>query len=252
MKLFNFEKDPEYINLQIEMIAMQRWVQETGQRVAILFEGRDTAGKGGGILRFVRYLNPRAYRVVALPKPSEVEQGQWYFQRYINELPNKGEIVFFDRSWYNRAVVEPVMNFCTEQQYEVFMREVVILEKMLVEDGIHIFKLWFSIDLTEQEKRLEERIVNPLKKWKLSTVDIEAQLKWHEFTHYKNEMFARTSWSEAPWVSLKGNNKKKARLEAMRYVLSNLNYTDKGNTGTHLYLDENIVTVIPHTTDNIN
>lgn len=244
MKLFNFEKDPEYIKLQIEMIAMQRWVQETNQRVAILFEGRDTAGKGGGILRFTRYLNPRAYRVVALPKPSEVEQGQWYFQRYIYELPNRGEIVFFDRSWYNRAVVEPVMGFCTEQQHEVFMKEVVILEKMLVEDGLHIFKLWFSIDLTEQKKRLEERVANPLKKWKLSTVDIEAQLKWNEYTHYKNEMFARTSWSGAPWISLKGNNKKKARLEAIRYVLSNLNYADKGETGVHLNPDEQIITVM--------
>ncbi len=247
MQLYNIEKQPEYIQLQIEMIAMQKWVQESGQRVAILFEGRDTAGKGGSILRFTRYLNPRAYRVVALPKPSEIEQGQWYFQRYIYELPNKGEIVLFDRSWYNRAVVEPVMGFCTERQYEVFMREVVVLEKMLAEDGIHLFKLWFSIDLNEQEKRLKERSVNPLKKWKLSTVDIQAQLKWDQFTHYKNKMFDSTSWKGAPWISLKGNNKKKARLEAMKYVLSQLNYSEKGETGIDLIPDESIVSVIPTT-----
>ncbi len=249
MELFNIEKEPTYINLQIEMITMQKWVQETGQRVAILFEGRDTAGKGGSILRFTRYLNPRGYRVVALPKPSEIERGQWYFQRYINELPNRGEIVFFDRSWYNRAVVEPVMGFCDDSQYEKFMKEVVILEKMLVEDGIHIFKLWFSIDLEEQEKRLNERSVNPLKKWKLSTVDIQAQLKWHEYTNYKNLMFERTSWAMAPWISLKGNSKKKARIESMRYVLSKLDYTDKGSTGIRLDPDTNIVTVVPFVED---
>ncbi len=245
MRLYNIEKEPEFIDLQIEMIAMQKWVQETGQRVAILFEGRDTAGKGGGILRFTRYLNPRAYRVVALPKPSEIEHGQWYFQRYINELPNRGEIVFFDRSWYNRAIVEPVMGFCTEQQYEVFMREVVVLEKMLVEDGIHLFKLWFSIDLEEQRRRLKERAVNPLKQWKLSTVDIQAQLKWHDFTHYKDLMFKRTSWKGAPWIVMKGNNKKKARLEAIRYVLSKLDYTDKGKTGVQLIPDKNYITIVP-------
>jgi polyphosphate kinase 2 len=244
MQLFNIEKQPEYINLQIELIAMQKWLQNSGQRVAILFEGRDTAGKGGSILRFTRYLNPRGYRVVALPKPSEVEVGQWYFQRYISKLPNMGEIVFFDRSWYNRAVVEPVMDFCSAWQYEVFMKEVVVLEKMLVEDGIHLFKLWFSIDQDEQEKRLKERSVNPLKIWKLSTVDLQAQRKWDQFTHYKNEMFNRTGWEGAPWVSLKGNNKKKARLEAMKYVLSSLEYDDKGKTGIHLDPDSSIVTVM--------
>jgi len=244
MELYKLEKVPEYINLQVEMIAMQKWVQETGQRVAIIFEGRDTAGKGGSILRFTRYLNPRHYRVVALPKPSEVEQGQWYFQRYINRLPNRGEIVFFDRSWYNRAVVEPVMGFCSTEQYEKFMKEVVVLEKMLVEDGIHLFKFWFSIDIKEQKSRLKERFVNPLKKWKLSTVDIEAQQKWHEFTHYKELMFESTSWDKAPWLSLKGNNKKKARMEAIRYVLSSMDYTDKGSTQVNLLPDEEIITVM--------
>jgi len=245
MDLFKIEKEPEFIKLQIEMIAMQKWVQETGQRLAILFEGRDTAGKGGSILRFTRYLNPRAYRIVALPKPTELEHGQWYFQRYISKLPNKGQIVFFDRSWYNRAVVEPVMGFCTEEQHEVFMKEVVALEKMLVEDGIHLFKFWFSIDPKEQKRRLKERSINPLKKWKLSSVDIEAQLKWHEYTHYKELMFDRTSWSNAPWLSMKGNNKKKARLEAIRHVLSLLDYTDKGSTGISLQPDEQIITVMP-------
>lgn len=245
MNLYNIEKHPEYLHLQVEMIAMQKWVQETGQRVAILFEGRDTAGKGGGILRFTRYLNPRAYRVVALPKPSEIEQGQWYFQRYISKLPNSGEIVFFDRSWYNRAVVEPVMGFCLEDQYNVFMKEVVTLEKMLVEDGILLFKLWFSIDLDEQKKRLKERSANPLKKWKLSSVDMEAQLKWDEFTHFKNQMFSLTSWGKAPWIVLKGNNKRKARFEAIRYVLSHMEYTNKGTTGINLQPDPQIINVVP-------
>ncbi|UXP32328.1 polyphosphate kinase 2 [Reichenbachiella agarivorans] len=242
MELYNIENNQEYLNLQVELIAMQRWVQDTGQRVAILFEGRDTAGKGGAIMRFVRYLNPRGYRIVALPKPTEMEKGQWYFQRYIQQLPNRGEIVLFDRSWYNRAVVEPVMNFCSSEQYEVFMKNVVTVEKMLVEDGIHIFKLWFSIDEQEQKKRLEERITDPLKKWKLSTVDMEAQLKWNTYTHYKMEMFAQTSWQGAPWIILKGNDKENARLEGIRHVLTSLNYPDKGQTGERLSPDGNIVT----------
>ncbi len=163
MEYYTIENNPEYLNLQIEMIAMQKWVQDSDQRVVILFEGRDTAGKGGAIMRFVRYLNPRGYRIVALPKPSDLERGQWYFQRYIKELPNPGEIVFFDRSWYNRAVVEPVMNFCTEEQYEIFMKNVVTIEKMLVEDKIHLFKLWFSIDEVEQKNDLMSAYQIPLK-----------------------------------------------------------------------------------------
>ncbi|MCR9249420.1 MAG: polyphosphate kinase 2 [bacterium] len=244
MGLYNIEQSPEYTNLQIEMIAMQRWVQETGQRVAIIFEGRDTAGKGGAIMRFVRYLNPRGYRIVALSKPSEIESGQWYFQRYIQELPNKGEIVFFDRSWYNRAVVEPVMGFCTEDQYKTFMNDVTLVEKMLVRDGIHLFKLWFSIDVDEQKKRLQERVTDPLKRWKLSTVDIQAQRKWDEYTHFKSIMFEMTSWIGAPWIRLKGNNKEQARLEGMRYILSKLNYPEKGKTGERLKSDKDIVNEI--------
>jgi polyphosphate kinase len=236
MEYYTIENNPEYLNLQIEMIAMQKWVQDSDQRVVILFEGRDTAGKGGAIMRFVRYLNPRGYRIVALPKPSDLERGQWYFQRYIKELPNPGEIVFFDRSWYNRAVVEPVMNFCTEEQYEIFMKNVVTIEKMLVEDKIHLFKLWFSIDEVE-------RISDPLKNWKLSTVDIQAQLKWKDYTKFKFQMFNNTSWEKAPWVILKGNDKEKARMEAMRYVLFSLDYADKKSTNEPCPPNSSIVTI---------
>jgi polyphosphate kinase 2 len=243
MSLYSLEKNPEYLNLQTEMVHMQTWVKENCQRIAIIVEGRDTAGKGGAIMRFVRFLNPRHYRVVALPRPSEIEKGQWYFQRYIQRLPNPGEIVFFDRSWYNRAVVEPVMGFCTSRQYEVFLKQVIQLEKMLIEDGISLFKLWFSIDTEEQKKRLEERKVNPLKQWKLSTVDVLAQQKWDEFTKYKEDMFTTTGTSESPWVIIKGNVKKKARMEAMRYVLYNIPYEPKGMTGERLMPDKDIVSL---------
>lgn len=177
MEFDRYQNNPVYINLQVEFIALQRWVQEKGGRIAILFEGRDTAGKGGAIMRFVPFINPRGYRIVALQKPTELEQGQWYFQGYINELPNPGELVFFDRVWYNRAVVEPVMGFCSNAQYQAFMEQVVELEKMLFNDGIKIFKLWFSIENEVQKKRLLERETDPLKQRKLSTVDMQAQLK---------------------------------------------------------------------------
>ncbi|MFY0600104.1 MAG: polyphosphate kinase 2 [Cyclobacteriaceae bacterium] len=243
MELHSLETNPEYINLQIELINMQRWAQETKQRIAILFEGRDTAGKGGAIMRFVRFINPRGYRIVALPKPTEEEKGQWYFQRYIQELPNPGEIVFFDRSWYNRAVVEPVMGFCSSEQHETFLNDVVKLEKMLVNDGIHIFKLWFSIENKEQKRRLEERKTDPLKKWKLSTVDIQAQQKWDDYTQYKMEMFEKTSWEGSPWAVINGNDKDIARLEAMRYVLDKLDYPQKGGTGVKLKPDKQIISI---------
>ncbi len=244
MEMYDIENSEEYINLQIELISMQRWVQDTGQRIAILFEGRDTAGKGGAIMRFVRYLNPRGYRIVALPKPTEMERGQWYFQRYLKQLPNRGEIVFFDRSWYNRAVVEPVMKFCTEEEYQIFMTNVVKVENMLIEDGMHIFKLWFSIDVEEQKRRLEERKTDPLKQWKLSTVDMQAQLMWDDYTKYKQAMFEKTSWNGAPWIVLKGNNKEKARLEAMKYILSSLDFPEKGKTDTTLEYNPDIITVM--------
>ncbi|MDW3197657.1 MAG: polyphosphate kinase 2 [Cytophagales bacterium] len=244
MEIHSLENHPEYVNLQVEMINMQRWVHDTGQRVIILFEGRDTAGKGGAIMRFVRFINPRGYRIVALSKPNDIEKGQWYFQRYLKELPDPGQIIFFDRSWYNRAVVEPVMGFCSQDQYEGFMQQVVMLEKMLVRDGVHIFKLWFSIELKEQKRRLEQRQTDPLKKWKLSTVDMQAQLKWHDYTGYKDEMFKRTSWEGSPWIVINGNDKDVARLEAMRYVLNSLDYPEKGETGERLIPGSNRIKVI--------
>jgi polyphosphate kinase 2 len=227
--------------LQVELVQMQRWVQDTNQRVLIIFEGRDTAGKGGAIFRFAHHLNPRAMRVVALPKPNDVEKGQWYFQRYIKELPNPGEIVFFDRSWYNRAVVEPVMDFCTGEHYEKFIKQVPQFEKMLIEDGILLIKFWFSIDIEEQKRRLINRQVNPLKQWKISTVDMQAQQKWHDFTYYKEEMFLHTHREGSPWVIIKGNIKEVARLEAIRYVLSQIKFPERGKTGVNLLPDANII-----------
>ena len=244
MELHSLENNPSYINLQTELVRLQRWIQEEQQRLLVIFEGRDTAGKGGAIMRFVRFLNPRAYRIVALPKPSETERGQWYFQRYIKHLPDPGEIVFFDRSWYNRAVVEPVMGFCTEAQYERFMNEVVEMEKIFIQDGIRLIKFWFSIDHDEQRNRLEERKVNPLQQWKLSTVDMEAQIRWDAFSHYKQEMFRRTSSEKSPWVVIDGNDKDKARLEAMRYVIRNIDFKDKGLTGEDLEGNPEIIRVL--------
>lgn len=231
----------ELRKLQVELVKLQEWVQKHNKRVLIILEGRDTAGKGGAIRRFTRYLNPRAMRVVALPKPTEHERGQWYFQRYVQHLPSAGEIVFFDRSWYNRAVVEPVMGFCNKDQYERFMEQVPEFEHMLHEDGIVIIKLWFSIDIKEQKKRLEERTHNPLKQWKLSTTDVEAQQKWHEFTRYKEKMFARTHRPHSPWVIIKGNNKQKARLESIRYVLSQVKYSGKATKAVSFQCDPDIL-----------
>ncbi len=244
MPLHSLENDPEYIKLQTEMVKMQYWARENNQRLLIIFEGRDSAGKGGAIMRFIRFINPRYYRVVALNKPTEIERGQWYFQRYIEKLPNPGEIVFFDRSWYNRAVVEPVMGFCTEDEYKLFLKQVVLLENMLIEDGLRIIKFWFSIDNIEQRKRLEERKTNPLIQWKLSTVDMQAQLKWDDYTHYKCEMFKHTSTPLSPWVNIKGNNKDSARKEAMRYVLNTIPYTEKGITGERLIPDQDVISIM--------
>lgn len=232
--------------LQIELVRMQRWVQETNQRVLIIFEGRDTAGKGGAIFRFAHYLNPRAMRIVALPKPTELEKSQWYFQRYLKELPNPGEIVFFDRSWYNRAVVEPVMGFCSEGQYQLFLKQVPNVEQMLIEDGVKLIKFWFSIDIEEQKRRLIERQINPLKQWKISSVDMQAQQKWHEFTRYKELMFEATHTPYSPWVILKGNDKAKARLESMRYVLSQIKFPQRGLTGANLQPDPCIIQQYEH------
>jgi len=243
MALHSLENDPEYINLQTEMVRMQNWIIENKQRLLIIFEGRDSAGKGGAIMRFIRFINPRHYRVVALNKPTDIERGQWYFQRYMLHLPKPGEIVFFDRSWYNRAVVEPVMGFCTKEQYNLFLKQVLQVEDMLIEDGCRIIKLWFSIDKNEQNIRLTERKINPLINWKLSTVDMQAQLKWDEFTKYKEEMFKKTGTIRSPWIVIKGNNKDKARMEAMRFVLNSIQYDQKGLTGERLEPDHNILKI---------
>ena len=244
MRLHSIENDPEYIKLQTEMVRLQNWLIETGNRLVIVCEGRDSAGKGGAIMRFIRFINPRHYRVVALNKPTDEERGQWYFQRYIEHFPSPGEIVFFDRSWYNRAVVEPVMGFCSREQYGLFIKQVVQFENMLIEDGMKIFKLWFSIDKDEQNIRLKERKTNPLISWKLSTVDMQAQLKWDDYTRYKELMFENTGTLKSPWIVIKGNNKDLARKEAMRYVLNNVEYGQKGLTGVKLEYDPEIVQVI--------
>ena len=227
--------------LQIQLVKLQRWVQNNDMRVAIIFEGRDAAGKGGAIKRFAEHLNPRAMRVVALSKPTDQEMAQWYFRRYIQELPNKGEIVFFDRSWYNRAVVEPVMGFCNERQYQQFMRQVSEFEHMLFEDGVHVIKLWFSIDKEEQQKRFASRKGNPLKRWKLSPVDEKGQELWEKYTYYKEQMFSRTHTSFSPWMIIKSNSKQTARLEAIRHVLSQFEYDGKKESNVRILPDPNIV-----------
>lgn len=213
--------------LQVELLKLQKHLSEGRRRVAILFEGRDTAGKGSAISRFTQSLNPREYRIVALGKPSEVQQAQWYFQRYIKELPNPGEIVFFDRSWYNRAVVEPAMGFCTEDQYEAFMHQVPQVEKMLIDDGILLIKFWFSIKEEQQAHRIKQRLMSPLKRWKVSPVDMAAQEKWATFTQYKRAMFERTHTPESPWILISSHERENSRIQAMRYVLSLFNYGDK-------------------------
>jgi polyphosphate kinase len=239
--LVKLRYEQELERLQIELVQLQRDIQISKRRVAILFEGRDAAGKGGTIRRFMEHLNPRTAKVAALPAPSDIEKGQWYFQRYQTHLPNPGEIVFFDRSWYNRAVVEPVMGFCTPRQHQMFMTQVPEFEHMLYEDGIELIKFWFSISKEVQADRFESRRDDPLKQWKLSPVDAEAQDRWDIYTRYKEEMFSRTHTSYSPWIIVKSNNKKKARLESMRYVLSSLPYQGKEVSGTSLSPDPEIV-----------
>lgn len=233
--------ESELEKLQVELVKLQQWVVANKIRVAIVFEGRDAAGKGGTIRRFTEHLNPRSMRVVALNKPSDEEQGQWYFQRYIKQLPNKGEIVFFDRSWYNRAVVEPVNGFCNQKQYEIFMQQVTEFEHMLYEDGILLFKFWFSISKEEQLKRFKSRMGNPLKHWKVSPVDMKAQEKWDLYTRYKEMMFNKTHSSFSPWIIVKANNKQKARLEAIRFLLAEIDYAGKEKNSAFLLPNKNIV-----------
>ena len=233
--------DKELRLLQIELVKLQNYVSSQNKRVAIIFEGRDAAGKGGNIRRFMEHLNPRSSRLVALNKPTEVEKGQWYFQRYIKELPNPGEIVFFDRSWYNRAVVEPVMGFCSTKQYEDFLVQVPEFEHMMYEDGVIIIKFWLSITKEEQAKRFDARKENPLKRWKFSPVDKQGQILWDKYTHYKSEMFTKTHTTYSPWMIIKTNDKKVARLEAIRHVLSRFNYEGKSEADTILSPDPNVV-----------
>ncbi len=213
--------------LQVELVKLQAWVKATGQKVVILFEGRDAAGKGGAIKRFMEHLNPRGARVIALEKPTEVERGQWYFQRYARNLPTTGEIVLFDRSWYNRAGVEQVMGFCTDDEYLEFMRQCPEFERMLVRNGTHLIKFWFSVSRKEQRRRFNERAVHPLKHWKLSPIDAASLDKWEEYTRSKEAMFAHTDTADAPWTVIKSDCKKRARLNAMRYVLHKLPYARK-------------------------
>jgi polyphosphate kinase 2 len=234
------EYEKELLLLQEELVNFQKWVEKNKMRVVILFEGRDAAGKGGSIKRFMEYLNPRSSRIVALTKPTEIERGQWYFRRYIRKLPNPGEIVCFDRSWYNRAVVEPVMGFCTQDQYLEFMQQVPEFEHLLYEDNVKVIKFWFSITKEEQQKRFESRIRNPLKSWKYSEVDQKAQDLWEIFSHHAQEMFSRTHTVYCPWIIVKTNDKKEARLESIRYVLSQFEYDRKGESGAMMLTEPNV------------
>lgn len=239
IKKLQYEK--ELYELQSELVNLQKWISKNKMRVAVIFEGRDAAGKGGAIKRFKEHLNPRSSRVVALTKPTEVESGQWYFRRYIQVLPNPGEIVFFDRSWYNRAVVEPVMGFCTKDQYDKFMVQAPEFEHLLYEDNLVIIKFWFSISRDEQKKRFDSRLENPLKMWKFSPVDMEGQNLWDKYTYYKEQMFSKTHTNFSPWIIVKTNDKKEARLESMRYVLSQFDYEGKGTSKATLHPDPNVI-----------
>jgi polyphosphate kinase len=239
--LDHYRYETELRLLQAELVSMQKWVQREGKKIAVLFEGRDASGKGGTIRRFTEHLNPRAMRVVALNKPTEIEKSQWYFNRYIKLLPNAGEMVFFDRSWYNRAVVEPVMGFCTRKQYETFMTQVPEFEHMLYESDVRIIKFWFSVSKESQVARFESRLKNPLKKWKFSPVDQKAQELWEDFTNYKEQMFSRTHHAFSPWIIVEADDKKQARLESMKFLLSQFDYEGKGANHQALFANPNVV-----------
>ena len=213
--------------LQIELLKLQNWVRDHGERIVCIFEGRDAAGKGGTIKRIMEHMNPRGAQVAALEKPTEHERGQWFFQRYIDHLPSAGEIVLFDRSWYNRAGVERVMGFCSPTEYLEFMRQTPELERMLVNSGIHLFKFWFSVTRKEQLKRFKSREKDPLKQWKLSPVDLASLDKWDDYTAAKENMYFYTDTADAPWVVIKSDDKKRARLNCMRYILSKFPYDNK-------------------------
>ena len=242
LKRKRYEKDLRA--LQIELVKAQRSIRKNGQRVVVLFEGRDAAGKGGTILRFRQNLNPRFARIVALSKPSDTEAGQWYFQRYVTELPTAGEIVLFDRSWYNRAVVERVNDFCTREQTEEFLDEVPRFEQMLVDSGMILFKIWLNIGQKMQQKRFHDRRHDPLKIWKLSPIDVAALDKWDDYTQARNRMFTRSHTAGTPWTIIRANDKRRARLNAMRHVLSHLDYDDK-DTRAIGEIDPQILGTVP-------
>lgn len=214
----------ELRELQAELVDLQKWVIENKQKVVVLFEGRDAAGKGGAIRRVTAHINPRFYRIVALPKPNEDERGQWFFQRYVNQLPKPGEMVFFDRSWYNRAVVEPVNGFCTKEEYNIFMGEVNHFEKMLTNSGTFLIKLYFSITKAEQARRFKDIQKNPLKRWKMTEVDRAAQSLWDEYTKYKERMYQKTNLQRSPWVIIQANKKTEARIAAIKHILNTIPY----------------------------
>jgi polyphosphate kinase 2 len=225
MKTSDYEEEVEL--LHIELVKMQSWVKESGERVVLIFEGRDAAGKGGSIKTFTENLNPRGARVVALVKPSDTERGQWYFQRYVQRLPTSGEIVFFDRSWYNRAGVEHVMGFCSPHDYLEFMRQAPEFERMMVRSGIRLFKFWFSVSRAEQLRRFLSRAQDPLKQWKLSPMDVESLGRWDEYTKAKESMLFYTDTADAPWTIVRSDDKKRARLHAMKFLLSSIPYEGK-------------------------
>ena len=226
-KLKNKEYEKTLVALQIELLKLEGWAKKNSERIVIFFEGRDAAGKGGTIKRFTEHLNPRGTRVVALQKPNETEKGQWYFQRYLNHFPTAGEIVLFDRSWYNRAGVEPVMGYCTPNQYLEFVRQVPRLERILVESGIHFFKLWFAVSRDEQHKRFEARRTDPLKQWKLSPVDEASIAKWDDYTKARNRMFYLTHTRDAPWTVIRSDDKKRARINTLLFILNSVPYAGK-------------------------
>ncbi len=232
-RMRNKEYNAQKLPLQVELVKLQNWIRDVGERLVILFEGRDAAGKGGTIRRFMEHWNPRGARVIALDKPSDVENGQWYFQRYISHFPTSGEIVLFDRSWYNRAGVERVMGFSGERDYRLFIQQAPALERMIVESGVHLIKLYFSISRREQLRRIESRAGDPLKQWKVSPVDRLSIDKWEEYTEAKEAMFLLTHSDAAPWTIIKADDKKRARINAMRHVLHSMDYDDKDLSIAH-------------------
>ena len=223
LRILNYEA--KLNKLQEELIKLQQWVEDEGEKLVVIFEGRDAAGKGGAIRRITQHLNPREFNVVALPKPTPEEQGQWYFQRYIKNLPRSGQITFFDRSWYNRAVVEPVNGFCTDEEYKIFMNQVNNFEQMLIESGVRLVKFYFSISKDEQARRFKDIKASPVKKWKFSPVDQTALERWDDYTDYKKKMFEKTDTKIAPWIVIKANKKMRARVEVVQKLLKIVPYT---------------------------